>query len=398
MFYPKCYAKVLFMGVFSLLIMSVIGCDRQPQQADEIRIGLITYLEASKAKNPGLMEAVGLPNLHAAELAVKEINSAGGFEIGGKKAKVRLFVEDIAMAPEPALAAAQKLINQEQVVALVGPQMSPEAIPVGKLAEEAHIPMISPASTNPDTTADKRYVFRACWVDDDQAKALARFARDNLGVQRAAILYRVTDVQIRNLAQIFQQIFEDLGGEVVALETFLVEEKQDFRPQLERIKASGTEVLFVPAGPPMVALIVPQASQLGLRIPVLGDDRWGALGALLHPFIPELEGTFHADHWHPDFESEQSQAFVKTFRHAYPQTFLYYGAALTYDAFGLIFSAIRHQKKADQDSIRNGLYSMGPYTGVTGTIEYRDSGDPVKSVFIMQIQEDKRVFYKLVNP
>ncbi|RME41248.1 MAG: ethanolamine utilization protein EutJ, partial [Caldilineae bacterium] len=110
-----------------------------------------------------------------------------------------------------------------------------------------------------------------------------------------------------------------------------------------------------------------------------------------------LEGSFFSTHYAPDIESEKAQAFIQAYREAYGDT-PDDVAALTYDAFGLLFKAITTQPEVTPDAVRNGLRSIGRYEGVTGAMEYRGSGDPVKSAVILQIQNGDFHFYKLANP
>jgi branched-chain amino acid transport system substrate-binding protein len=144
------------------------------QQTSEIRIGLLATLSGSSA------ETAGKSTVEGAQLAVKRANDAGGVSVGGSKQRVTLVVEDDQDRAEAAIDAARKLISQQSVSAIVGPQFSRNAIPVAGVAESARVPMISPASTRPETTAGKRYVFRAAFTDPFQGRVLARIARDEL--------------------------------------------------------------------------------------------------------------------------------------------------------------------------------------------------------------------------
>ncbi len=275
----------------------------------------------------------------------------------------------------------------------MGPQISTNAIPVARVAEKTHIPMISPLSTNPKTTAGKQYVFRAVFVDDFQGKVMARFAIEELDAQKAAVLYDVASDYNKGIAEFFKQAFEEAGGQVVAFESYTTGE-QDFSRQLTRIRDSEAEVLFLPNYSHEVPLQAQQARQLGLNIAILGSDSWESQVLVEYP---ELDGAFYSGHWHPDIGNEQAQAFIKAYRQTYGRIPAD-AAALTYDAFGLLFQAIQNQGQADPESIRNGLAEIKHYLGVTGAMKYQGTGDPVKSVVIMQIKAGEAVFYKQVDP
>jgi branched-chain amino acid transport system substrate-binding protein len=381
----------LFRSGFVLILSlsfsaGLVACGLQPGQETEIRVGVIAPLS-------GDISNVGQSTTEAAQLAVQEVNDAGGLDVGGRKQKVVLVIEDNQDKAEVAVSAAQKLINQENVVAIVGPQASRNAIPTANVAENAHIPMISPWSTNPETTAGKQYVFRVAFVDPFQGQVMARFAIEELGAQKAAVLYDVASAYNKGIAEIFKRVFEEAGGQVAAFESYTTGE-QDFTAQLERIRGSGAEVLFLPNYYNEVPLQAKQAHQMGIDIPLIGSDSWGGLEPAGRQ---ELEGAFFSTHYAPDIANQQAQTFIEAYRQAYgrvPDDV----AALTYDAFGILFQAIQSQGQADPESIRNGLSSIERYTGVTGSMEYRGTGDPVKSAVVLQIKGGNFVFYKLANP
>jgi branched-chain amino acid transport system substrate-binding protein len=249
-------------------------------------------------------------------------------------------------------------------------------------------------STNPETTAGKQYVFRVGFVDDFQGRVMARFAREELGAQTTAVLYDVASAYNKGIAELFKQAFEEAGGQVVAFETYTTDNAEDFSQQLARIRESGAKVLFLPNYPQDVALQVQQANQMGVKAAIIGSDSWTPDS---FADLPEFEGTFCSRHWHSDIANEQARSFIEAYRQVYDQD-PNNTAALTYDAFGLLFQAIQSQGQVDPESIRNGLYNLGPYPGVSGSIEYQDTGDPVKSVVIVQIKDGDVVFYALVNP
>jgi branched-chain amino acid transport system substrate-binding protein len=376
-----------FVMILSLsLSVGLVACGLQPEQQAEIRVGVIAPIS-------GDISNVGQSSVEAAKLAVQEVNDAGGLDVGGQRQKVVLVIEDNQDKAEAAASAVQKLINQENVVAIVGPQASRNAIPAANVAEGAHIPLISPWSTNPETTAGKQYVFRVAFIDPFQGRVMARFAIEELGAQKAAVLYDVASAYNKGIAEIFKQIFEEAGGQVVAFESYTTGE-QDFTPQLERIRDSGAEVLFLPNYYNEVPLQTKQAREMGIDIPFIGSDSWGGLEPA---DCQELEGSFFSTHYAPDIANQQAQAFIDAYRQAYgriPDDV----AALTYDAFGLLFQAIQSQGQANPGSIRNGLSSIERFVGVTGSMEYRGTGDPVKSAVVLQIKGGNFVFYKQASP
>jgi len=371
--------------LLSLLILLLAGCVGQTAVEKDVAIGVIAPITGS-------IPVVGQSTVNAAKLAVKEINDAGGLQVGDQQIQVTLVIEDDKDQTGAAVSAAQKLINQDNVVAIIGPQASRNAIPASTIAENAHIPMISPWSTNPDTTKGKQYVFRAAFIDPFQGRVLARFTIENLGITKAAVLYDEASAYNRDIAEIYKQVMEEAGGNVVAFETYTTGE-EDFSKQLVAIQKSGADLLFLPNYGEVV-MQVQQAHEMGLDMPVLGSDSWGSIA-------PEdrttLDGYYFSTHYAPDIASEAAQTFVQSYRDAYgevPDDV----AALTYDAFKMLFQVMTTQGKTDAESIRNGLNSIGSYNGVTGTMEYQGTGDPVKSAVILQIVNGELKFYEIANP
>lgn len=383
---------LLLLVAAALLFGALLSCGG-PQEEETIKIGVIAPLTGS-------IPLVGQSTVNAAQMAVKEINDAGGLDLtqegsggGGQKLKVELIIEDNEDKKESAVSAAQKLINQGGVVAIVGPQASRNAIPAAAIAESAGVPMISPWSTNPETTAGKKYVFRAAFIDPFQGQVMARFAIEELGARKAAVLYDIASEYNKGIAEIFQQVFEGAGGEVVAFESYTTGE-QDFASQLATIKAREPDVLFLPNYYSEVPLQVKQAREAGIDVPVIGSDTWGVLES---EDLPDLEGCFFSTHYSTDIASPAAERFVSAYEEAYGQV-PDDVAALTYDAFGLLFEAIRSQGEADAESIRNGLASIRRYEGVTGVMEFRGTGDPIKSAVILRIEGGQFKFYRLAEP
>jgi branched-chain amino acid transport system substrate-binding protein len=357
-------------------------------QPNEIRIGLLATLTGASA------DTSGKPTVEAAKLAVQRLNDAGGLEVGGRKLKVVLLIEDDQDKSAAAVDAARKLIAQQGAVVIVGPQFSRNAIPVADVVESAHVPMISPASTNPATTAGKRYVFRAAFIDPLQAQVLARFAREELHVQKVAVLYDIASAYNKGLAEQFKQAIESAGGQVVAFESYTTDAKRDLLNQLERVRASKPELLFLPNYADEVPYQAQQARRIGVTATLLGADSWGNLPSADRA---KLDGSFYTGHWAGDIEGAQAQAFISAYQLAYGQA-PGETAALTYDAFGLLFQAIQRQGQADPEAIRAGLAGTNNYAGVTGSMQYQGAGDPIRSIVILQIKGEQARFYKLVNP
>lgn len=384
--------KTLSLLLFSALMsvgLSAVGADKT------LNLGVIAELT-------GDMPAVGASCRNAAEMAVKEINAAGGLQVGKQKYKVNLIVEDNAGKADQSAAAAQKLITQDEVLAIVGPNASRYAIPASEIAESSETVLITPWSTNPKTTLDattnqpKKYVFRACFIDPFQGGVLAKFALENLKAKKAAVLYDVASDYNKGIAEVFKASYEKLGGQIVAFETYTTNDK-DFSAQLTKIKDAKPDVIFLPNYYSEVPLQVQQAKRLGIDVPFIGSDSWGS-NELLTLGGADLNGYYFSTHYAADNAAPAAKKFIEEYEKTYgakPDDV----AALTYDAFGLLFGAIQAAGKADREAIRAALSTLPQYKGVTGDMQFQaDSRDPIKSAVILQIKDGKFSYFTNASP
>ncbi len=339
----------------------------------------------------GDIPAVGASFKNAAEMAVKEINDAGGLDVGGKKYQIQFVLEDNAGKADQSASAAQKLITQDNVVAIIGPNASRYAIPASEVAESNKVVLITPWSTNPKTTLDantgapKKYVFRACFIDPFQGRVVAKFAQEKLGAKNAAVLYDVASDYNKGIAEFFKSTFEQLGGKVVAFETYTTGDK-DFTAQLTKIKAANPDVIFLPNYYSEVPLQVQQAHGLGITAPFLGSDSWGS-GELLTLCGKDCEGYYFSTHYAADNATPVAKKFIDGYKATYGNT-PDDVAALTYDAFGLLWTALKSAGKVDRQAVRDALAKIPNYDGVTGSMQFQEgSGDPIKSAVIIQIKD-----------
>ncbi len=385
--------KRLSLLIGLLIVMGLIATACQPKGPETIKIGL-------NAELTGGVPVVGASCKNGAELAVEEINNAGGLEVGGRKYKIELLIEDNEDKAESAAAAAHKL-NAEGVLLMIGPNASRNAIPAAEVAEANKMPMISPWSTNPKTTIDattgqpKKYVLRACFIDDFQGVVAARFAITELGTKKPAVLYDVASEYNKGIAEVYKKTMEEAGIPVVAFETYTTGDK-DFSAQLTKIIESGADSLFLPNYYTEVPLQVQQAHKLGFTGVILGSDSWGAI-ELIDLCGADCEGYFFTTHYAADIATPKAQAFIQAYQTKYgkvPDDV----AALTYDAFGLAFQAIQTAGKIDREAVNAALHSIPSYEGVTGVLKFAGTGDPIKSAVVLQIKGGKFVYYTTAQP
>jgi branched-chain amino acid transport system substrate-binding protein len=351
-----------------------------------LRIGAIVELT-------GELPAIGASSRNAAQMAVDEVNAAGGVTVAGKAYQIELLVEDNVAKPDQSAAAANKLITQDEVLAIIGPNASLGAIPAAEIAESNRTLLITPWSTNPRTTLDaatgkpKAYVFRACFTDPFEGRVLANFVTETLKAKRVAVLYDVASEAPKSQAELFRETFIGLGGEVVAFETYTTGDR-DFSAQLTKIASAGAEVLFLPAYYNDVGLIAQQARRQGITQTLVGSDAWSS-PELVKLAEGTVEGAYFANHYAPDIATPSARRFIEAYEKRYGST-PDDVAALTHDAFGLLFQALRTASAPERQAVRDAMASLKGYEGVTGEIRFVEgSGDPVKSAVIMQIKEGR---------
>jgi branched-chain amino acid transport system substrate-binding protein len=378
-----------------LLLMGflVYGCGGG--SGNTIRVGVIAELT-------GDVPAVGASCKNAAEMAVKEINDAGGLDLGGKKYKVELFIEDNAGKADQSASAAQKLITQQKVVAIIGPNASRYAIPASEIAESSKVTLISPWSTTPKTTLDaktnapKKYVFRACFIDPFQGRVVAKFTLDNLKLKKAAVLYDVASEYNKGIAEFFKETYEKNGGKIVAFETYTTNDK-DFSAQLTKIKQARPEVIFLPNYYSEVPLQIQQAKRLGIKVPFIGSDSWGS-EEMMKLCGTDCEGYYFSTHYAADAATPATKKFIDAYRAKYSTT-PDDVAALTYDSFGLLLQALKNAGSMERQAVRDALAKIPKYEGVTGLMQFQEgSGDPIKSAVILKIKDGKFVWFANANP
>ncbi len=352
----------------------------------------------------GDIPKVGEGTKYAAEMWLEDIKKAGGLEVGGTKYPVEVIIEDNESKAESAVKAITKLITEDEVLIVVGPQASSQAIPAGDVANNWKTPMISPWSTNPNTTKDRPYVFRACFLDPFQGKVMANFVKNEFGFTKAAVLYDVASDYPKGLAEEFKKNWEKINGpgSVVAFESFTTKDT-DFSSQLTKIKKSGSQFIFVPQYYNEVALIVQQAHDLGFKGPIVGSDSWGS-AETVKLCGKDCYGLFFSTHYAAAGAKGATKAFIDRYKKKYgyvPDDV----AALTWDALGIVKKAIQDCGKLtgniekDRQCVRDALAKIKNFEGITGKMSFTEDGDPIKCAVIVKINDKGEFeFYKSVCP
>ena len=366
-------------------------------QAETIRIGI-------NAPLTGDIPKVGEGTKFAAQMWLEDVKAAGGLSVGKRKYAVELVIEDNESKAESAVKVATKMITEDGVLVMVGPQASKQAVPAGGIANNYKTVMISPWSTNPDTTKDRPYVFRACFLDPFQGPVVANFITKEFKFTKAAVLYDVASDYPKGLAEFFKKAWEGLHGKgsVVAYESFTTKDT-DFSSQLTKIINSGAQVLFTPQYYNEVALIVQQAHQLGWKKPIVGSDSWGS-AETVKLCGKDCYGAYFTTHYAAAGATGATKAFIDRYKAKYgyvPDDV----AALTWDSMLLVQQAIQNtggltgDLKKDRENVRTAMSQIKQFKGITGEMTFSGTGDPVKCAVIVKISDaGEFTFYKSVCP
>jgi len=359
---------------------------------DVIKIGFNLELTGDIPK-------VGEMSKQAGEMLKEDINAAGGLEVGGKKYTLEFVYEDNEAKAESAVTAALKLIEKDEILAMIGPNSSKQAIPAGQVANDNETVMVTPWSTNPAATLDRPWVFRAAFLDPFQGPVAVNYALKTFGAKSAAVLYDLENDYSKGLAEIFKAEFEKKAGSgtVLAFESHGTKD-QDFSAQLTKIIATKPDFIFVPDNYNQVALIVPQARKLGYTGEFMGSDSWGSaeLMALCGDYC---KGLSFSTHYAAAGAQGETKAFIDRFQTRYnviPDDV----AALTWDATRVVLQGIQNagelsgKLKRDRKAIREGIAAIASFDGVTGSMKFDEQGDPIKCAVVVKISQSGTFEFK----
>ncbi|HEX6087129.1 MAG TPA: ABC transporter substrate-binding protein [Thermoanaerobaculia bacterium] len=379
--------KLLRILIAGTLILTACHPGREAQTAGttgDIPVGVYGALTGDQA-------SFGTSTVNGVKLAADEINAAGG--VLGRR--IRLVVEDDQGRAEEAASVVTKLITGADVIALIGENSSNQSLAAAPIAQANGVPMISPSSTNPAVTEKGEFIFRVCFTDPYQGKALASFVRKQLKLDTAAILVDKKNDYSVGLAGVFRKEFEDAGGKIVAEQSYSGGDSE-FRPQLTTIRAANPQALFIPGFYTEVGQIAIQARDLGLNVPLVGGDGWDS-PAVIQIGGKSIEGSYFSDHYFVGDTRPVVQTFVNEYRKRHgknPEA----TAALGYDALKIFADAARRANTLDRKAIRDQIALTRDYQGVSGTISMGPDRNPIKPVAMIKIENGQMNFAGWVEP
>ena len=385
-------SKRLFVVLSLLVVASLIlpACASGGKGGGTIKIGLLAPLS-------GQVPTFGLSNKEGAELAVKEWNEKGG--VLGKK--IELIIADSQCSPDPAVNAANKLIDQDGVRLIVGETCSSASIPVAEIVNQKKVLQISPTSTNFSVTVDangvtRPFTFRACFIDPFQGLVMAKFATGK-GYKTAFIMFDQGNDYVRGLAEAFEKAFTELGGTVVGKESYTSSDT-DFSAILTKVAESNAEVLYLPDYYNIVNLVGAQAKDKGVTAVMMGGDGWDSSDL----DVKAADGGFYSTHYDPGDTRPIVQQWLKAYGAAYkdaqgnpkvPDAL----ATLAYDATNLLIASVEKAGTEDPTKVAEAMAAI-KWEAVSGTITFDAQHNPIKSAAVIGVANGKKNFVESVAP
>jgi branched-chain amino acid transport system substrate-binding protein len=385
--------------ILALIALVLVGCAPQPAAteapaqpaeteapaaAEPLKIAVLAPLSGS---NP----TFGVSTRDGALLAIEEWNAKGG--VLGRQ--IEAVVEDSQCEADPAVNAANKVVNQDKVHYIVGEVCSKASIPISEIADAAGVVQISPTSTNPSVTVKqdgttKPYIFRACFIDPFQGTVMAKFAMEK-GYKTAFIMFDQGNDYVRGLAEFFEKAFTEAGGTIVGKETYTSQDT-DFSAILTKVADTQAEVLFLPDYYPIVNLVGAQAKDKGVTSVMMGGDGWDSADL----DVAAADGGFYSNHYDPGDTRPIVQDWVKNYQTKFgsvPDAL----ATLSYDATNLLLAAIEKAGVDDPAVVKDVLAAL-QYDAVSGNITFDAQHNPVKSAAVISVADGKKSYVGTVNP
>ena len=350
-----------------------------------------TWLIGEVGSLSGQQATFGQSTHHGIELAVKELNAAGG--VKGKKFELKTY--DDQGKPDEAASATLRLISQDHVQLVLGEVASTNSKAMAGPCQHNQVPMITPSSTNPQVTQVGDYIFRVCFIDPFQGEVMAKFARNNLKLDRVAILKDVRSDYSMGLTKYFAATFTKLGGTVVK-EASYSQGDVDFKAQLTALKGSDPQAIYLPGYYNDVGLIVSQARDLGITVPFMGGDGWDS-SKLYELGGKALNGSYYSDHSTNQDPNPKLQKFIADYKAAYGQAPDAL-AALGYDAMRVAADSFARAKSASGPDLRDAIARTKDFDGVTGKITLDADRNAVKPAVVLKIEDGKQLYQTTIAP
>lgn len=340
----------------------------------------------------GPIATYGQESVNGMELALEKIKKDKSFNYN-----ITLIKEDNKGEPVESGNAVKKLIDVDKVNIIVGSVASSNTLAGAPIAQSAGVPLLTPASTNEKVTEVGNFISRTCFTDAFQGVVMAKFAKNNLGKKKAAVVIDKSSDYSKGLAEVFTREFKKLGGEIIDDDFAYNQKETDFKSLVRRLKRARPDVIFMPGYYTEVGLMLRQARDLKLDVPFLGGDGWDSpkLAELAGP--DGIKGNYISSHFSADDTDPKVQEFVKAYKARYKQT---PGAmaALGYDGLLVVADALKRSGSASHKDLRDAINNTKGFVGVTGSITIDENRNAQKSAVVLETTMNGNVFKEKVSP
>ena len=331
---------------------------------------------------PGAAYGEAIKN--GADLAVEEINKDPNTKI-----KIDLITYDTGLKKNEAINAMKRAIEQDKVLAVLGPMTTGEIMAASPIAQQAKVVSFISAATGPDVTNIGDYVFRNAIPGFIAIPQTLDKAQKKLGFKKVAIMYSNNNDQMVGEHKVYLEELKKRGLEVVADETF-ADKDTDFSAQLTKIQQANPDVIAVAGLYQEGALIAKKAREMGMNQPIIGNNGFNS-PAYIEQAGAAADGTMVATPWDPNSKSEKAQNFRKAFVAKYghePDQF----SAQSYDAVYIMHEAIEKSGSAtDRKKFRDTLATIKGFEGVTGKFAFTDHREPEMDLTVLQVKNGQWV-------
>ncbi len=370
-------SKIIIGIIIAVIVIGGIWyeANRKPAEKGVIKIGVILPLTGNAA-------TYGVSAKEGIDLALEELNVA-------QKRKLELVYEDDQCDPEKAVSAAQKLINIDNVKIIIGHICSSAALAVAPIAEKNKVILFSPGASTPEYKNAGDYIFRNRQDISNEVIKTAEIVR-NFKADKIAIIYINNDYGLAS-RKVFSEKFKKLGGDVIAEENYQPD-STDFRTQLIKIKKVKPNGIFLAGQIKDSAMVIKQASELGIKTQFFSTI--GVEGKeLIEIAGPAAEDIIYTS---PFFDVKSNETVVKNFIDKFKQKYkkepTYVFAANAYDAL-MILNLIIKKCGDNTDCIKNELYKIRDYPGVSGKTTFDEYGEVDKPLMIKTVKNGQFVPY-----
>ncbi|MEI6308630.1 MAG: ABC transporter substrate-binding protein [bacterium] len=369
---------VLLVVLFLLLTSFSCSSSVSPSPAAPFKVGAIYNLTGAQA-------SLDVPSANGAQLAVKQINAAGG--VLGRTLELVLY--DGKTDADTIRQAADKLVEVDRVAALIGFSDTDQVLAAAPAVVKAGIPFITSGASSPKLPAQVPDVlFLACFGDNTQAAAGAEYAYNRLKARNAYLLVDSSMEYTRLLAGYFKQSFLQLGGQILLEDTFTSGSKE-LTAQISKLKAlaSSPDLLYIACGPQDAGLVIDLLAQAGFNQPALGGDSFDST-QLTAVGGAAAEDTYCTTHGYLKMGAIQEtvRTFVIDYRTMFGHDPENAFAGLGYDAVNLLADALRRAGTDQAQPLLAALAATQGLEGVTGTISYPSGSHiPSKSVTLLRV-------------